>query len=489
MAASSEKSTGHKTTKHSDRALVIEARSIDYVPLSERHGRLLDQVTIWFPGGAQLLSLATGAIGIGLGLNLAWTLIGLLIGTILGTLPCAAHATQGPTLGLPQMVQSRPQFGRLGALFIWLMAIMVYWGYIVLGVNLLGATAEHLQLASFTPSGIIVGFLCIVLAAFGYRWLHAAQRYTAIIMLVILAIFALGIVFISGLPAEQIQLSGTFIFTPFLMVVVASLAYQLTWAFFVSDYSRYMPADTSSKSIIFCTASGLGVGVFSYMAVGAVGAALFPQQDILTALHNSGDLIISGFGAFLLIGGAIGLLTLSAMCVYGGALTLITAADSITTLSLTRALRIKAVLAIGISATIAGVLLPNDFIETTFYTVLTVLAYLMGPWTSVNLVDYFIVRKGRYSVMEIFNPNGMYGNWNWRGIMAYLIAFISMLPFMYLPFWQGPVAQYLDGIDFAFFVGIPVGAIAYWIFCRSLDLKAELALIASADKNLESSTQ
>jgi len=474
-----------ETTRQNDSALVMEIRSIDYVPLSERHGRLIDQVTIWFPGGAQLLSLATGAIGISLGLNLAWTLIGLLIGTILGTLPCAAHATQGPTLGLPQMVQSRPQFGRLGALFIWLMAIMVYWGYIVLGVNLLGATAEHLQFAAFTPSGIAVGLLCVVLAAFGYRWLHAAQRYTSIVMLVILVIFVFGIIFVTGLPSEQTKLSGTFIFTPFLMVVVASLAYQLTWAFFVSDYSRYMPPTTSSKSIIFCTASGLGVGVFSYMAVGAVGAALFPQEDILMALHHSGDSILSGFGTFLLIGGGIGLLTLSAMCVYGGALTLITAVDSITTVSLTRSLRIKAVLAIGITATIAGVLLPNDFIETTFYTVLTVLAYLMGPWTSVNLVDYFIVRKGRYSVMEIFNPKGMYGNWNWRGMAAYVISFISMLPFMYLPFWQGPVPQYLEGIDFAFFVGIPVGAIAYWFFCRSLDLNAELALISAADKSLE----
>src|SRR3712207_8253935 len=55
----------------------IESRSIDYVPLSERHGRLGDQATIWFAGSAQLLSLATGVIGISLGLNLVWTLIAL----------------------------------------------------------------------------------------------------------------------------------------------------------------------------------------------------------------------------------------------------------------------------------------------------------------------------------------------------------------------------------------------------------------------------
>jgi hypothetical protein len=31
------------------------------------------------------------------------------------------------------------------------------------------------------------------------------------------------------------------------------------------------------------------------------------------------------------------------------------------------------------------------------------------PWTAVNLVDYFIVRHGRYAIEGIFNPNRMYG--------------------------------------------------------------------------------
>src|SRR6478735_9168233 len=85
----------------------VETRSIDYVPMSERSGRLSDQATIWFAGSAHLLSLATGALAIGLGLNLFWSIVALLVGTVIGTIPVAAHATQGPHLGLPQMVQSR----------------------------------------------------------------------------------------------------------------------------------------------------------------------------------------------------------------------------------------------------------------------------------------------------------------------------------------------------------------------------------------------
>ena len=466
-------------------ALAIETRSIDYVPLSERHGRLSDQATIWFAGSAQLLSLATGAIGISLGLNLIWTLIGLLTGTILGTIPVAAHASQGPHLGLPQMVQTRPQFGRHGAIFIWLVAVAVYWGYVVLNVNLMGATAQQLGIGSATPSGIVLGLTSIVFAIFGYHWLHVGQRYTTVALLVVLAAFTAGIVFGVGFPDEQISLTGTFQPTPFLMVVSASLAYQLSWAFFVSDYSRYMPPTTSHRSIILYTAVGAGTGVFAMEAVGAVGAALFPSDSLTFALQQSGDLIAPGFGAILLVVGGIALLIFNGMCVYGGALTLITAMDSVASTSPTRSLRVKMIALIGVSATIVGVLLPTDFINTTFYTILAVLAYLMAPWTAVNLVDYFIVRKGRYSITEIFNPAGIYGRWNWRGIAAYSLAFISMIPFMYLSFYQGSVAVYLGGVDVAFFVGIPVGALLYWLLCLNQDLSRELSYIHTADLDLD----
>jgi nucleobase:cation symporter-1, NCS1 family len=466
-------------------SLAIEHRSIDYVPLSERHGRLSDQATIWFAGSAQLLSLATGAIGITLGLNLAWTLIGLFVGTVLGTIPVAAHASQGPHLGLPQMVQTRPQFGRYGAIFIWLVAVLVYWGYVVLDVNLMGATAEQLGVGTALPAGLVLGAASIVFAIFGYHWLHVGQRYTTVVLLVVLAVFLIGLIARVGFAPEQLALTGTFQFTPFLMVVSAALAYQLSWAFFVSDYSRYMPPTTSHRAIILYTAIGAGAGVFAMEALGAVGAAFFPTDTITMALQQSGDLIMPGFGATLLVVGGVALLIFNGMCVYGGALTLITAMDSLVATEPTKELRIKTIAIIGITATIVGVLLPTDFLNTTFYTILAVLAYLMAPWTAINLVDYFLIRKGKYSITEIFNPTGIYGAWNWRGIAAYALSFLSMIPFMYLSFYQGPIAVYLGGVDYAFFVGIPVGAVLYWLFCLNLDLSHERAVIATADADLE----
>jgi purine-cytosine permease-like protein len=109
----------------------------------------------------------------------------------------------------------------------------------------------------------------------------------------------------------------------------------------------------------------------------------------------------------------------------------------------------------------------------------------MAPWTAVNLVDYFLVRRGRYSVREIFNPVGMYGRWNWRGLTAYWVAFVVMIPFMYLTFFQGTIAVALDGVDLAFFVGIPVAGVIYWVLCRSLDTERERVIIEEADGDLD----
>src|SRR5689334_8948490 len=89
---------------------MIETRSIDYVPDDERHGKVTHQGPFWFVGNFQPFTLALGFVGPSLGLSLGWTIIAGLAGIAFGTSFMAFHATQGPVLGLPQMIQSRAQF-------------------------------------------------------------------------------------------------------------------------------------------------------------------------------------------------------------------------------------------------------------------------------------------------------------------------------------------------------------------------------------------
>ena len=87
------------TTKEQPRTGGVEVRSIDYVPLNERHGKLWHLGPLWFMSNAQIATLAVGLISIEAGGNLIWSLISIVAGTLLGTLFMAFHSAQGPQLG------------------------------------------------------------------------------------------------------------------------------------------------------------------------------------------------------------------------------------------------------------------------------------------------------------------------------------------------------------------------------------------------------
>jgi purine-cytosine permease-like protein len=44
-----------------------------------------------------------------------------------------------------------------------------------------------------------------------------------------------------------------------------------------------------------------------------------------------------------------------------------------------------------------------------FNNFLLLILRLFIPWTAVNLVDFYIVRRGHYAIAETFNPRGLYG--------------------------------------------------------------------------------
>jgi purine-cytosine permease-like protein len=120
-----------------------------------------------------------------------------------------------------------------------------------------------------------------------------------------------------------------------------------------------------------------------------------------------------------------------------------------------------------------------------FGAFLSVLLYLFTPWTAINLVDFYWVRKCHYSVREIFNPHGMYGRWNWRGLLAYGVGFAAMIPFFSTDIYMGPVARRLGGADLAMLVGLPVSALVYIAACRSLDVEEDRRRAEQADAGLD----
>jgi nucleobase:cation symporter-1, NCS1 family len=464
----------------------IEVRSIDYVPLNERHGRIWHLGPLWFMSNAQIATLAVGLISISEGASLFWSVLSIVVGTLVGTLFMAFHSAQGPQLGLPQMIQSRPQFGYIGALLVWLFAYVQYAGFNVFNTILGGEAMSRTAHGAPKLWVVIVTVVALVIALAGYDLIHKAEQWLTYLMIVIFGIFTITL-FLIHYPAGTFDV-GAFKASPFFGQFGVVAGYQISWAIYVSDYSRYMPPDVTVRKTFLWTYWGSAIGGAWMMIVGSVLAAWAGKSfdgTGIAELESAGNHVFDGFGAVVLILAALGLVSVTALNMYGGSLTLISAADSFRKVRPTLTLRIATVGLTAVLSVVGALAASKDFLGN-FNNFLLLILYLFIPWTAVNLVDYYIVRRGHYAIAEIFNPRGMYGRWGWRGILAYLIGFAAMTPFFDVgTLYEGPVAKALGNADISFFIGLPVAAILYYVFTRSVDVAAETRVAQAEAAGLE----
>lgn len=219
-------------------------------------------------------------------------------------------------------------------------------------------------------------------------------------------------------------------------------------------------------------------------ADGAAAAWLFPLNDTVGAIIATGDAIVSGSGKILLIAAVVPAFAAGALCFYGGSLTLLSCADSIKQFQPTMLKRVVALVCLGIVTTVIAYSASGSFIAW-LENFLFVLGYLLTPWTAINLIDFYVVRRGHYSIREIFSPRGMYGRWSWRGIAAYLIGFASMLPFAVVGDFHGFFARLLGGVDISMLVGLAVSSAIYVWAYRGFDLSTETERIRVADIGID----
>jgi purine-cytosine permease-like protein len=155
----------------------IEARSIDWIPDAERRGKVWKQGPFWFLGNFSFFSIAIGFIGPSLGLSLMWTIVAGVLGASFGGIFMAFHASQGPKLGLPQMIQSRAQFGYRGDLVPLLATLFNFMVFNVLFTNVLETGLNGIF--GWNSVGVAVGVSALgaALAIYGHDWLHRAFRF------------------------------------------------------------------------------------------------------------------------------------------------------------------------------------------------------------------------------------------------------------------------------------------------------------------------
>ena len=329
--------------------------------------------------------------------------------------------------------------------------------------------------------------LAVLLAVYGHDWVHRAFRWLLYLSLPLMLLVTAGV--LTGHAGGHVPSAHlAFTWAAFFAQFSAAAAYNITYAPYVSDYSRYLPRTTSARSLIISVFFGASGSAVWLIALGAWLAIRLGASDGLVGLRDAGDHFIPGLGAAAAVLSALSLIATMGMNAYGGMLTVLTGIDSFRPIRPTRKARVVTILGLAAVWYLVGTLISADAVSTVF-TALTLMLYLLVPWTATNLVDFFVVRRGHYAIADLFTPSGIYGAWAWRGLTAYAIGFAAEIPFMVLPdlggwHYTGPVAQHLAGTDIAWVVGLAVSAAAYLVVARSLDREGESAAMALSEQEL-----
>lgn len=459
----------------------MEVHSQDQVPDEDRHGKSRDMFTLWFGGQIVFVTVLTGSACAAAGLDFWWIVLGIFLGVAIGTFLTAAHSAQGPALGIPQMIQSRAQFGYFGSIVPLVMALFNFMGFLPLNPAVSAEYLKSMWGLNTVVGIIIIAFLGLILAVFGYKWVHRGAKYASVLGLVVFLVFIGLLIFAHPhIPnLTHATLHGRFEIGPFLTAVVICLTFAISYAPWAADYSRYLPRNCSKAAVGWYSAFGLAIPLTGLFILGAYLEAVSNYSSNLATVMNS---VTSRAGTaftdvFDLVG--IGILVLvTAMCAYSSAIILMGIVDSFKTgtqpsLKLDsaqvsegfkrRVMYTTALSIIGVGAAIAY----SENLLGFYSTFLSILVLLIIPWSAVNLADFYFLRHGHYDIRELFNPKGRYGLINIGGLISYCVALgIEFLFCNISGVYESPVARQLSGGDISWVPGVIIGAGLYLILNR-----------------------
>ena len=441
---------------------MIETHGIEYVPQTHRYGTPARLFTIWFSINLSIVCLTVGTLGVFAGLPLPWTILALLVGNAVGTVFMAAHSAQGPHLGVPQMIQSRAQFGVLGAALPLVAVVLTYILYTAADAVVVRETLK--AILGVGDDFAIVGFGAVTLfvAFVGYELIHRLGMALAVLSLLLMVAAAVLVVTqahdlgpIAGVPAPHFT-SATFMLT-----MTQSAAWSLSFGPYVADYSRYLPVGVSIPRTFWMTALGNFLGATVAMMLGAFLASAYPG-----IAADPGTGIAGLFGGLatpvrvLIVVGVLQGNVMNLYSAYMSSATIFTGVHGMKRLGIGAKFALMTLL-IALATGIA--VAAQAHFDVYFGDMLSAMLYLLVPWSSINLTDYYLVRKGRYSIPALYELDGIYGRYRWPVIGLYLASILVQIPFVQLSFYTGSMARLL-GADMAWVPGLIVPACLYaWV--------------------------
>jgi NCS1 family nucleobase:cation symporter-1 len=378
----------------------------------------------------------------------------------------AYHSAQGPKLGIPQMIQSRAQFGVIGAIIPLVIVILMYLGFFasssVIGAQaLMGLSGGHVNI---DDSIVILSLLTLAVTIVGYDLIHVVERWLSLVFGIVF-IFVTVKAFSLPMPAGTWSLAHPNWPMVFLTLTIM-VTWQISYAPYVADYSRYMPKNTSIGKTFAYTYAGTVISSAWMMVLGAVltlGIPNFLSNSSTNVAHLLGT---GGWALMMFCIIILGIIAINVLNLYGAFMSMTTSTQAVIKMAVNQRTRAMFVIIMAIIGTGLAILGQGNFLNN-FSNFILFLAYFLIPWTAINLVDFYFVRHGEYQIEDIFRLDGIYHRFNWRTLIVYGVGILVEVPFMNTTFYTGPIAKAMGGADVSWIIGLAVSAPLYYLLSRS----------------------
>jgi len=328
-------------------------------------------------------SLLTTYYGLGVWDGLAATALGTVAAAaILGLL-----SNTGPRTGLPQIIYTRRIFGMRGSYIGAALTLFLAIGWFAVdcviaaqaGAQLLGGSNPSITFALV----VLVAAISVAVAIFGHQTIKVLEAYGAIAFAAVLAVL-----FVFLAPQfhwnQGPKVSGSNYPGAFVLGFMTCFALVASWYPFASDYSRYLPASSSTRSVTLWPMVGvtlpmLFLGLFGLM-LPTIDAGLAADKGVLAVIsaHAPGWVAVPFF--VFVVAGEI---WANYLDVYTAGLVALAMGIKVQ--------RWQAALGCGLlgTALAAYAVLVSDF--HVAYEDFLILTYLWAPaWAAVVLLSFFI---------------------------------------------------------------------------------------------------
>src|SRR5436190_8240947 len=443
----------------------IETRGIERVPSGYRADhRILNNFTMWFSANMVISTFALGTLATSVFELGFWdSVAAIIIFNVLGILPVAFLSTLGPKLGLRQMTISRFSFGWFGAMVMALFNVAACIGWSCVNVIVGGQLIGALSGGAIPPQvGIlIITILTTIVSIYGYKYIHRYERYAwipmAAIFLILLAVSVPKIAF-GSTPAFTIVEIAFFV-----SFEGAVFGFAIGWSSYAADYNMNQPENTRASSVFLFTFIGVAIPCIVLEIFGLALTFAYKNLgggDLLTAAAKP----LGSFGTFLLLLLALSVVANNIPNDYSLGLSMQVVGKPFQRIN-------RAVWALigSVIYVLIAVAASSNF-NVTLSNFLLLIAYWLGPWSIILILEHFVFRRGRYNVEDWNNRSRL--PIGWAAIISLVVGLVGVLLGAAQVYYVGPIARLFNppfGMDIGFELGLIFAGIAYF-FLRNLEL-------------------